>query len=542
MSINLIISIGGTGSRIGESFSYLLAAGLIKSNDVFRFYIVDKDVQCGNTGRCVGTLSTYDNFYKIMSQTKKAKVGKNQATLGMLDFNDIMKSMNLSANLDSLKGILEPGYGSVSEMIVNCLYSNEEQNTEMSQGFYGHASLGSAVFEAINTSDAYNESELFRYIKTEKINAGGAELRIIIVGSIFGGTGASIFPNIARSIRDKFCKKPDGTYDEGEMERMRISGVLMLPYFSFPPNESDKNLKVDREDFLRKTVVALRSYDANQKLVKRPGCPNDYIFDSLYLMGSNPFDVTCHVYERGGQDQTHRFHFVDLMGGLAMCDFFNHFNKNEMDQIYVASLSPNAIDHISWMNLPESGETKTRMLAMASFSVYVLTYLRPFMSQDVSDIVKEGLTIQLYGNKQGLKYKLFPEADLDDRNRNLMVEKLETVSSFCVKYLTYLLQIQETRMGAATECCALFNSEAIRSILDAVKQLDIKRSDERKQLFELCRLESVAAADVLTTTTTYHEINELLQDETICKRGICTQPDGISQFLNAVYNCCVRQF
>ena len=40
-----------------------------------------------------------------------------------------------------------------------------------------------------------------KFIKQLMQLRGGEEVRIFIIGSIFGGTGASGFPNIARKIR-----------------------------------------------------------------------------------------------------------------------------------------------------------------------------------------------------------------------------------------------------------------------------------------------------------------------------------------------------
>ena len=65
-------------------------------------------------------------------------------------------------------------------------------------------------------------SQIYKAIDAAR---GGEEVRIFIISSIFGGTGASGFPNIARRI--KAVQK-----EKNVTSNFYLGGALMLPYLA----------------------------------------------------------------------------------------------------------------------------------------------------------------------------------------------------------------------------------------------------------------------------------------------------------------------
>jgi hypothetical protein len=56
----------------------------------------------------------------------------------------------------------------------------------------------------------------------------GVDVRVFLVASIFGGTGAAAFPTVARLLRAEIEQRGLG-------DQVKLGGALLLPYFSFPP-------------------------------------------------------------------------------------------------------------------------------------------------------------------------------------------------------------------------------------------------------------------------------------------------------------------
>ena len=118
---------------------------------------------------------------------------------------------NISANNDSvwlpLKGadptleqvinynVLKP---EVKDLI-DCLYDPEEKMQNLSEGFRARPNIGAAAMLATtsNEDDPF-WSQIYKAIDAAR---GGEQVRVFIISSIFGGTGASGFPNIARRIK-----------------------------------------------------------------------------------------------------------------------------------------------------------------------------------------------------------------------------------------------------------------------------------------------------------------------------------------------------
>ena len=59
MAINVLVAIGGTGSRVAEAYVYAASAGLLNNNTKTLVFVVDKDIDCGNTTRLIKTIDEY---------------------------------------------------------------------------------------------------------------------------------------------------------------------------------------------------------------------------------------------------------------------------------------------------------------------------------------------------------------------------------------------------------------------------------------------------------------------------------------------------
>ena len=196
--------------------------------------------------------------------------------------------------------------------VFNCLYHHDEElNLELDEGFRGRPSIGaSAILSRVQENEPFWKN-IFNAIDSAK---GGKEVRIFLVGSIFGGTGASGFASIARLIR--------GLIRENEIkEGVYIGGALMLPYFSFPkPPEDEIGIVAYSESFLEQSRGALDYYSRLFEMEKSK------IFDQLYVIGWDPL-IQLKMFEKGGPNQNNPALLPEIFTGLAASKFYFDVEK-----------------------------------------------------------------------------------------------------------------------------------------------------------------------------------------------------------------------
>ena len=109
-------------------------------------------------------------------------------------------------------GIITPAH------LFEVLYSEKERDTELDKGFRGHPSIGASVMAQTVLGNA-EPWKTFRDLVNADMNP-----KVFLAGSIFGGTGASGFPTIAKLIKNEL---------KAVKVKTQIGGALVLPYFTF---------------------------------------------------------------------------------------------------------------------------------------------------------------------------------------------------------------------------------------------------------------------------------------------------------------------
>lgn len=248
---------------------------------------------------------------------------------------------------------------------MNAFYTQKEQNIDTDKGFYGDPSVGSLIFKYMVKNDG-NQNDIANPVTGwlgQHANAGD-EARVFIIGSIFGGTGAAIFSNLASHLRDS-----------ANVGRLFISGVLLLPYFSF--GDGGQNAKVNSAEFFKKSKVALDEYDRDLNLIRTENNPNGS-FDSLYVCGQYECHMTSENYADGGTNQNNHFDLVDLVAASAMVDFFNKtVDKNGqivgLGKIYEYRFGQHTNNAKAEIVPKDISELSEKMKQMLLFSAFVVT-------------------------------------------------------------------------------------------------------------------------------------------------------------------------
>lgn len=365
--------IGGTGARIAEVAAHLCAMNLVNDEREITFIIVDKDQNCGGTAQAKEVIGRIEKISQIEGSNTGACLCKSRLTkpdANPWNFTNALAS--IASNNDgnaSLEDALGQN-GTDDGILFDAFYSDSEQISKTSEGFYGHPTIGALMFKYMMKNANGND------IAQPVINSlsGTADTaKVFIIGSVFGGTGASVFSNLAAHIRDK------SSVMNNINNRLIISGVLLLPYFSFS-NNRDNNI-IDETEFYAKSKTALEQYGNDPHLIRRR-VDSDNSFDTLYICGQNPLHKVGE-YSIGGESQKNHFDLVDLVSAYAMVSFFNEdfmrAGTNQIDagkigKIYEYRLNKNrneSLQNVESTVLPDSLALNLRKMLL--FSAFVLS-------------------------------------------------------------------------------------------------------------------------------------------------------------------------
>lgn len=231
-----------------------------------------------------------------------------------------------------------------SKALINMLFSQANLDSDMVVGFKGNPNIGSVVLNQFSTSDAYKAF-------SNNFEEGD---RIFIISSIFGGTGASGFPLLLKTLRN------DQTSQHWNyIKNAKIGAVTVLPYFSV---EQDDESGVDSSTFYSKTKSALAYYDRN--------ITGNNSVNALYYIGdSMPATYKNHD---GGSEQRNNAHMVELYAALSILKFAST-PDNELDgrtQTYEYGIDTNDED-IKQVIFKDLGP-ETRQLIQKPLTMFLL--------------------------------------------------------------------------------------------------------------------------------------------------------------------------
>jgi hypothetical protein len=308
MTTNVLIGVGGTGAKVVEAALYLFFAGLGPSKVIVG--LVDQDKANGNLTRTRELLYDLVKFRKDFSADNR--LDWSRTTLGRVQieplFGDDPYWQPSADGQGSLAQILDRGgLDADRQALMDLLFleGEEEQDMGLAQGYRGRAHVGAAAMLAsLELGDGLFKKRMVELMKNATIDG---DVRIFLVGSAFGGTGAAGFPTMARRINTLRKDARNG-------EKVKLGGALMLPYFSFADPEDETDNVVLAANLMPQAQAALQYY--NQLFKSEP------VFDHIYLAGSDKIFKLPH-HSPGDNDQINPPLPSELLGAQAAIDFFN---------------------------------------------------------------------------------------------------------------------------------------------------------------------------------------------------------------------------
>ena len=294
MSKLYIFGIGGNGSRVLRSFTMMMAAGVKIGADEIIPIIIDPDVANADLTRTVTLMNNYRSVRKYLSFPKE-----NKNTFFRKEISQILPNYTLQINDTddkTFQNFIElPSMSRANKAMCRMLFSEKNLTSQMDVGFKGNPNIGSVVLnQIVNSNDfmAFANS----YEQGDKI---------FIISSIFGGTGASGFPLLLKTLRTG-----NNFPNNDIINKSEIGAITILPYFKL---KVDDESEIDSSTFISKTKSALAYYENNIS-------KNDQI-NALYYLAD---DIT-NTYDNheGGTSQRNDAHLIEFLAASAIVDFSN---------------------------------------------------------------------------------------------------------------------------------------------------------------------------------------------------------------------------
>lgn len=323
MSKTYIFAVGGTGARVMRSLTMVLASGgnqIPKDMEIVPM-IYDYDLNNGDKDRTVEVMDLYQKLHDTIYESSNAitlerskgvffggkmsmikdQDGENASvTKGQIStdsgFNVDMKTCiekdrvvgNQSKYLTLKDYINYDQLDSSIQRFVDTLYTDEEKDMELNLGFRGRPNVGCVVIDKIAKLAEYRH---FRIVFNEND-------RIVIVGSLFGGTGATCIPSLLRMLRE-----------DTRTQNAKIAVVAALPYFNVT---DDPYSAIDSNTFPAKTKAAIDTY---RGMVYNKA-------NAIYFLGDNGSQGAFENHE-GDKEQENKAALCELEGAFDILHFIN---------------------------------------------------------------------------------------------------------------------------------------------------------------------------------------------------------------------------
>lgn len=335
----ILIAVGGTGAKVAEAIVHATAAGLGPAQLLVGF--IDQDGSNGNTGRARRVVESYAQARsRLRGDGAPHRLDPGSALLRP-DIRLLLPDRPIwtphpdaSTTLHRVLGQQDPVDSALFDLLFEA--GEDEQQMHLGGGYQARPNVGSLAIALASEEVANPFVAALR--EAMKKAASGPPVRLLLTGSLFGGTGAGGFPTLARLFKPKPGEVPVGKF--------ALGGALMLPYFHFPSPDEGANF-ARSEQFLVQTRAALRYYYRLQTQEQLP-------FDHLLLTGWFPtFAVeTRAFYDR---EQENDAMPPELVAALAAARFLSGADAPAGQSAIMTSTRARA-DGLEWTDLPSGDD------------------------------------------------------------------------------------------------------------------------------------------------------------------------------------------
>lgn len=372
-----VLGIGGTGMRCIESLIHLCAMGMFDDTEI-HLLALDTDVNNGNFGRLKGVKDAYlkakggspntqsalkDTFFsaKINYYQFSPNYQTNNTFSAVFDYNNTKYNNREAADLADL------------------VFTKDVENFDLLHGYRAQTHLGSMMMyhAIVEAAKSQQPNDLKTYI-AQLISAtqSGTTPRVFILGSVFGGTGASSIPIIPKALADAASVMGNG--GANILANSYFGSTLLTAYFSFPTPTASQILQekviASSDKFALNSQAAMMFYD-DDTTVKST-------YQKFYMLGTdnlnwNPMSNLASASTiTGGQDQKNDSHFIEFLAACAALDFLNESeaplqtNKKNVTTDYVCRIADDKFNFEDFAGSARAMELAQKFGMLIVFSLF----------------------------------------------------------------------------------------------------------------------------------------------------------------------------
>lgn len=314
-----ILGIGGTGMRCIESFIHLCAMGMMDDTTV-HLLALDTDKDNGNFIRLRELKDAYCNVKSLTSKDRKATV--NTFFSANIQYYEYSPDYSEKNNYRSLADYDLQSNSDVTA-VADLVLSKNAQTFDLRHGYRAQTHLGSmlmyhSIIKDVEEDRPASKGSLSITKFVDKL-VGCPNGRVFILGSVFGGTGASSIPVIPLALSDAAKIRTGGSAKL--LDSIYFGASLLTAYFSFNvPSDSDKDKEkiiATSDKFALNSQAALMFYNDDKTVGET--------YQRFYLIGTEGLDWQPSPSDKtitGGDAQKNESHYVELMAAFAAYDFF----------------------------------------------------------------------------------------------------------------------------------------------------------------------------------------------------------------------------
>lgn len=441
------IGVGGTGARVAEALVHLCAAGL--GPDELFLMLIDPDAGNGNLARTSELISKYQETYKqVSTRAQGVQLFRTRIVTPEPVVWNIFEQQNQTlASFIKLSTLESTASG--LRQFAEALFTEQDLDERLNEGFRGRPAIGAVVMSQPN-ADVQPWKRFWEEIG--KVSRAD-EAKVLVVGSIFGGTGAAGIPTLGAPaiLRDRAALDAEKT-----RSKIYLGACLVLPYFTFEqdvPLEERARLFVRPDDFPLATSASLHYY-----LTK------ELAYDEMYLLGDSGGQVVG-KFGAGASGQKNRAHYVELSAALATLDFFARGERapSREKQYFIVAREG---ERVAWDGLPTSrdknqlsrlqNEVRFRLTSAALFFYGLATYGQ----ETLASLSVPGAPPPPTWLKDHFKLKAGEER-LDPRSA-AQKEKIDRLESFADRFLSWLFDLHQDSGVALLQMSTLLDAAGQR--------------------------------------------------------------------------------
>jgi len=292
------IGVGGSGASCLEVLVHLAALGLFPNDCEVVPVAIDPD---RGHPRISGMTAFMDGYERLRAAGDATDL-KQSGLFGARIHRHYSLNTGRPSEKESLfqlLGLADPGNVTAARMFFGQAEIGGPDSHEFSNGFYGHANAGVCFFA---DPDEWNTilSKLRQHLLAE-------DVKVVVFGSNFGGTGAAGIVHVARGIAQDERLQARGT-------AVPVALVQLEPYFKPDASRAiDETFVNQPETFRRRSGAA---YSFLRTLAENDNLP----FQVLYALGTeNPAVFPPEWFKRDQQDNPHLW--VEYLAVLAALDY-----------------------------------------------------------------------------------------------------------------------------------------------------------------------------------------------------------------------------